>query len=270
MSSGSDSERSLGLFAATGVGIAAIVGGGILALAGAAFAATGPSAVVAFALNGVIAVLTALSFAEVSSKFPQSGGTYTFAKKVLSVEAAFTVGWVVWFASIVASVLYAFGFAQFAVVIVEQLWPGDAAPSWLTERPVVCATAIAAILFYAVTLTRSNAGGGQWINVGKVVVFAILILGGMWAMRGRSVAELTDGLTPFFTSAAPGLFAAMGFTFIALQGFDLIAAVAGEVREPARNIPRAMFLSLGIAILIYLPLLLVISTVGVLPGESIA
>lgn len=270
MSPDSHSERSLGLFGATGVGVGAIVGGGILALAGAAFAATGPSAIVAFALNGVIAALTALSFAEVSSKFPQSGGTYTFAKKVLSVEAAFTVGWVVWFASIVASVLYAFGFAQFAVVIVEQLWFGGDSPDWLMSRSTVCGAAITAIVLYAVMLSRSNSGGGQWINVGKVLVFIVLILGGLWAMRGRSMAELSDSLNPFFTSAAPGLFAAMGFTFIALQGFDLIAAVAGEVREPSRTIPRAMFLSLGIAILIYLPLLLVISTVGVSADESIA
>jgi APA family basic amino acid/polyamine antiporter len=50
----------------------------------------------------------------------------------------------------------------------------------------------------------------------------------------------------------------MGYTFIALQGFDLIAAVAGEVKEPERVIPRAMFISLGIALLIYLPLLLLL------------
>ena len=49
-----------------------------------------------------------------AASFPESGGTYTFAKKVLSVEAAFMVGWVVWFASIVAAVLYALGFAAFA------------------------------------------------------------------------------------------------------------------------------------------------------------
>ena len=61
----------------------------------------------AFALNGVIALLTALSFAELASKFPESGGTYAFSKKVLPVEAAAAVGWVVWFASIVAAVLYA-------------------------------------------------------------------------------------------------------------------------------------------------------------------
>ena len=56
-----------------------------LVLAGVAFATTGPSAIVAFGLNGAIAMLTALSFSEMASKFPESGGVYTFSKKVLSV-----------------------------------------------------------------------------------------------------------------------------------------------------------------------------------------
>ena len=60
----------------------------------------------------------------------------------------------------------------------------------------------------------------------------------------------------------------MGYTFIALQGFDIIAAVAGEVKSPEKNIPRAMFLSLGMALAIYLPLLFVIATVGVGEGQK--
>ena len=67
--------RTVGLWGATGIGVGAIVGGGILALAGVAFATTGPGAIVAFALNGVIAALTALSFAELASTFPESGGS---------------------------------------------------------------------------------------------------------------------------------------------------------------------------------------------------
>ena len=67
-------------------------------------------------------MMTALSFAEMASRFPESGGTYTYSKKVLSVEAAFTVGWVVWFASIVAAVLYALGFSYFVVKLVDNLW----------------------------------------------------------------------------------------------------------------------------------------------------
>ena len=169
------------MFGATGVGVGAIVGGGILALAGAAFAATGPSAVLAFALNGVIAVLTALSFAEVASKFPQSGGTYTFAKKVLSVESAFTVGWVVWFASIVASVLYAIGFGQFAAVMIGDLWrasSGGEAPSWVVGRVMVSALSVAAVVSYTVSLMVRSAAGGVWSNIGKVVVFALLVIAG--------------------------------------------------------------------------------------------
>ena len=62
----------------------------------------------------------------------------------------------------------------------------------------------------------------------------------------------------------------MGVTFIALQGFDLIATVGGEVKKPERNIPRAMLTSLGIALVVYLPLLFLVSTVGTPAGQGIA
>ena len=78
--------RTIGFLGATGVGVGAIVGGGILALAGAAYAATGPSAILAFALNGLIAFLTALSFAEISAAVPLSGGTYTYNRLSKSVK----------------------------------------------------------------------------------------------------------------------------------------------------------------------------------------
>ena len=76
-------------------------------------------------------------------------------------------------------------------------------------------------------------------------------------------------MRPFFSGGVVGLVQAMGFTFIAFQGFELIAAVGGEVRQPTRTIPRAMFLSLGIALGIYLPLLVILVTVGFAPGQSI-
>jgi amino acid transporter len=263
--------RRLGLFGATAVGVGAIVGGGILALAGTAFAATGPSAVLAFALNGVIALVTVLSFAEVSSKFPESGGTYTFAKRVLSIETAFVVGWIVWFASIVAAVLYAIGFAEFAVVAAHDLWRELAGPppAWLTTEGTAAAVAITAIVAYAAGLMWRPGGGGIPANVAKVIVFALLVACGLWAMRDRSVADLGTAMRPFFAAGAGGLVTAMGATFIALQGFDLVAAVAGEVRTPERTVPRAMLISLGIALLIYLPLLVVVATVGVPEGSSV-
>ncbi len=266
-----ESQKSMGLLGATGVGVGAIVGGGILALAGVAFATTGPGTIIAFGLNGIIALLTALSFAEMSSKFPESGGTYTFSRKVLSVEAAFTVGWVVWFASIVAAVLYALGFAHFAMVMVEQLCAvtGAEIPAWLANGRAVPGVALATTVLLAVGLMLTTAGGGHWANVAKIVVFAVLILSGIWAISQQSVGDTGAALRPFFTSGLGGLVQAMGYSFIALQGFDLIAAVGGEVRDAKKTVPRAMLLSLAIAMAIYLPLLFVIATVGVPAGESI-
>ncbi|MGB5545576.1 MAG: amino acid permease, partial [Polyangiales bacterium] len=165
-------RRHLDLIQATGVGVGAIVGGGILVLAGAAFRETGPSALLAFALNGIIAIMTALSFAEMSSMFPESGGAYTFAKKVLTVRAAFVVGWVLWFAYIVAGVLYALGFAEYAVLAASDLLvaAGPEAPAWLHGRPALSGLAVLATGAYSLLLIRSNKGGGQIETVGKLVI----------------------------------------------------------------------------------------------------
>jgi len=223
--------------------------------------------VLAFALNGGIAFLTAASFAELAVRFPQSGGTYTYAKRVLSIEVAFVVGWVVWFASIVAGVLYALGFAAFATEGLGRILASAGHPSeWLGGGAPRIGIALAAAVVYAAALVRSAAGGGHAATVGKVVVFAVLIGGGAVAWVGVPAREMLARLDPFLYAGPTGLVQAMGYTFVALQGFDLIAAVGGEVKDPERNLPRSMYLSLSIALLIYLPLLFLMMTVGA-PGD---
>ncbi len=273
MTSAASPQRHLGLLGATGIGVGAIVGGGFLALAGIGFRTTGPSTLLAFALNGGIALLTVFSFAELAARFPRSGGTYAYARRVLTVEAAFAVGWVVWFASTVAAVLYAMGFAVFFVPFLEQMLrlAGSEPPAWLGDRLALVGYALCAVAYYAWRLTRFAAGGRQWETMGKVVVLVVLILAGFFALFAEAPApgDLAARFRPFFTDGFPGLLQAMGYTFIALQGFDLITAVAGEVRDAERNVPKAMFLSLGTALVIFLPLLFLIVAVGV-PGRPVA
>ncbi len=183
-----NTERRIGLFGAIGVGVGAIVGGGILALAGVAFAATGPSAILAFALNGVIALLTALSFAELAARFPESGGTYIFSKKVLSIRSAFAVGWVVWFASIMAAVLYAVGAGYFISLVLGALWEGlfGISPEWAREPWTSSLIAIIATSVYAIQLTFRPGGGALVSNIGKIIAFSVLIIGGSGRSRPKA------------------------------------------------------------------------------------
>ena len=262
----------MGLWGAVGLGVAAIVGGGILILGGVAFEATGPSAVLAFGLNGFLAILTVFSFAEMSAAFPESGGTYVFSKKVLSIRAAFGVGWIIWFASIVAAVLYALGAGFFIAIAVNKIWESYTGTplEWVNTGFTTTVIAVIATLIYTRMLFNKQTSGGNLINIGKLAVFLILIIGGGWYISTQSVLDIVDDYTPFFTEGGFGLLQAMGYTFIAYHGFDLIAAVGGEVKDPERNIPRAMFISLIVAIVIYVLFMLVITVAAVGPGESIA
>ncbi|MFH2130347.1 MAG: amino acid permease [bacterium] len=259
--------RHLGLFDATSIGVGAIVGGGILALAGVALVATGPSAALAFGLNGLIALLTVLSFAELATAFPKSGGTYLYAKRVLTVGAAFYVGWVVWFASMVAAALYAIGFSTFLLNVIAVLSP--VALPWIGSRAVIVFVSVFATILCTFLLTRKSGSGGNWVNIVKVMVFALLIAGGLYAWW-RDQPVVLSRMSPFFASGPVGLLKAMGYSFIALQGFDLVAAVAGEVKDPQKTVPRAMLIALGIALLIYLPLLILIAIAGFPSGTVLA
>ena len=263
MASDERSKRHLGLFGATALGVGAIVGGGILALAGVAFATAGPGAIVAFALNGIIAGITVASFARLSRRFPESGGIYTYAKRVLSIQVAFMVGWVVWFASIVAGVLYALGFAAFTLEGIRRLLPAAGEPwAFIVDGQGEVILAMGAIAFYTWMLTARTSGGGNAATIGKVFVFALLIGGAAWAWLAGDSGEITQHFSPFAPAGMLGILQAMGYTFIALQGFDLIAAVGGEVKNPRRVMPLAMYLSLGLALVIYIPLLVAIVAVG--------
>lgn len=264
----SSTSRDIGFSGAISIGVGAMVGGGILALAGVAFSVTGPSALLAFTLNGLIAFVTALSFAEMASANPQSGGIYAYAKKTLSLQVAFGVGWIVWFASLVAAVLYALGFGAFAVFALQQI-PISISARFFNLSWIPTLLALSAIGFYAFKMTRSKGSDGSFINIGKLLVFVILIAGGLAVLVQTPFSHIKHSLDPFFSEGFSGLIAAMGYTFIALQGFDLIASAAGEIKDPERNVPKAMIGTLIIGLAVYLPLLFVVMTVGVQPGDSI-
>ena len=95
------------------IGVGAMIGAGIFVLTGIAAGNAGPAAIIAFALNGIVTLFTALSYAELASAIPEAGGGYSFVKKVMPNSAAFASGWMLWFAYVVACSLYARAFGSF-------------------------------------------------------------------------------------------------------------------------------------------------------------
>lgn len=265
--------RTLGPREATLLGITAIVGGAPIVLAGAAFAAAGPAAVLAVALNGGLALLGALALAELGARFPRSGGAYLFAQRVLGLESAFTVGWLLLFGSLAAAAVFALGFAGIGVAVAAAV--ADAAGRTLPAVGVTpaaqVALALTAVTAYAVRAYRRPRRPPTFLTAAKVVGMAGIGAAGLVAL-GLRPAALEGALTPFFAGAPGGLVGvaqAMGMMFIAFQGFVLLSASAGELRDPARTLPRASVATVVLATALYLPLFVATATVGRPEGVSL-
>src|SRR3989344_9289190 len=109
--------RVLGLSDATFIGIGALLGGGIFTLMGLAMSFAGTSLILVILLNGLIAFMTALAYAELGTSFPEAGGAFVWVKKGLGNVAGHLTGWISWFANSVACGLYSFSFAFFVCLI---------------------------------------------------------------------------------------------------------------------------------------------------------
>ncbi|MCK4455995.1 MAG: amino acid permease, partial [Thermoplasmata archaeon] len=108
-------SRNLGLLDVTMIGIGGMIGAGIFVLMGSASSVAGSAAIIALALNGLVALITALSYAELGSAFPAAGSVYIWAREGLPPPAGFFSGWASWIAATIACSLYAVGFGSFAV-----------------------------------------------------------------------------------------------------------------------------------------------------------
>jgi amino acid transporter/nucleotide-binding universal stress UspA family protein len=252
--------RDLGLFDATMIGLGAMIGAGIFVLTGLAFQAAGPGAIVTFGLNGVVSLFTALSYAELASAIPEAGGGYSFVRRAMPRWAGFLAGWMLWFAYTVACALYARGFASYSLEVMHRYLP-DLHHIMLTlgQRPAEAVL----VLFIVGSFVGLNYAGAKVtgvaeniITVAKIIVLAIFIYFGMQVVAEDPTTSLA-AFEPMFPNGFWAVITAMGLTFIAFEGYDLIATVSEEIKDPERNIPKAIFISLGGAVLIYLLIIFV-------------
>ena len=244
-------SRDLGLFTVTMIGIGGMIGAGIFALTGIAAGVAGPALVLAFLLNGLVTLLTAMAYAELGSAFPRAGGGYVWVKEALGGTQGFLAGWMSWFAYIAAGSLYALTFGRFA----SELWSIAGLTTFgLSLQQMALGfmvVIIAAFIFLNYRGAAETATVGNMVTIIKVIILGVFVIFGVLAM-GRTAVWQARFTTGFLPNGVGGILVAMGLTFIAFEGYEIIAQSAEEVVDPRRNIPRATFLSILVAVVIYI------------------
>lgn len=243
-------SREMSLLQVTMIGVGAMIGAGIFVLTGIAAGVAGPGLIVAFALNGLVAFLTAMAYAELGSAFPEAGGGYLWAKEGLPGPNGFLAGWISWFAHAVACSLYSLGFGAY---LGETLAYAGFHPSWLGGEAFVKVVAVIVVAVFAYINFRgaSETGrAGAIVAIGKVLILGLFVAVGLFVIFRKPNWQAS--FTPFFPTGASGVLMAMGLTYIAFEGYEVIAQSGEEVENPKRMIPRAIFFSLLIVIPIYI------------------
>lgn len=243
-------SRELNLFTVTMIGVGGMIGAGIFVLTGIAAGEAGPAVILVFLLNGLVTSLTAMSYAELGSVLPGAGGGYIFIKEALGGTAGFLAGWMSWFAQAVAGSLYGLAFGRFAAELIQLL----GLPTFgLTVNQLSLAfmtLIIIAFIFINYWGASETATAGNILTLTKIAILGVLVAFGLAALVGTDLSQ-AEISTDFFSHGVIGVLAAMGLTFIAFEGYEIIAQAGDEVINPKRNIPIAIFASIAIAVVIY-------------------
>jgi basic amino acid/polyamine antiporter, APA family len=244
--------RTLGLVDVVMIGIAGMIGGAIFVLVGPAIGLAGSAVIIAFIINGIITLFTAMGYAELGSAMPEAGGGYLWVREGLPRPNAFISGWMAWFAHIVAGSLYAVGYGSFQYSLLQMLGLVGDQPlfGFIPVDKLIAVLSIAAFAYV-------NVKGAS--ETGKLgIIVTVIQLGTIFALIGAGFLTMNNNPnwnSNFMANFAPigigGIVAAMGLTFIAFEGYEIIVQTGEEVKNPKKNIPRAIFISLTLVVLLY-------------------
>ncbi len=247
-------SRRLGLIGATNIGLGAMLGGGIYVISGTAAGMIGPALVLAYVSTGLLTVFTAINYAELACSIPKQGGGYTFAQDTIGGFPAFLTGWFLFIGNIVACGLYALAVAHTIAVFI---------PGASTQIIAIIAIVIIVITFFTNYVSIKGVTGVLGIlNIAQSFVLFSFIAIGLFFIKPENISMVHPdfGLFQFMS--------VVSFIYISFVGFELITTASEEIKEPAKNIPRAIMLTLFIATMIYMATSLVL--VGVAPYTAIA
>jgi amino acid transporter len=241
--------RSLRRWDVVGVVLNGVIGAGIFGLASRVFALSGPYSLVAFGACAVCVSLIVLAFAEVAGRFSATGGPYLFARETFGPAAGFGVGWLVWVARVTS-------FAANSSLLPDYLgffFPRAAAG---VPRALILIAVIGALTALNVRGVRNTANASNVLAVGKLLPLGIFVVAGFFFLDPArfSLATVPD-YRPFSQSVM--------LLVYAFTGFEMAVIPAGEVREPGRDVPRALLIGMTVVVAVYVGIQAV--CIGTLP-----
>jgi amino acid transporter/Trk K+ transport system NAD-binding subunit len=244
-------RRNIGLFMAVMIGIGAMMGPGIFALPSVVAGEIGPLGILAYLAMGLLTLFTALNYGELGAAIPVAGGGYSFVSRTLPRPVAFLTGWFFWIGNTLACALYV---VIFALTIQQYFWPSGS----------VFLITLVTTAFFTVTNLRGQVEALRVITAMNLV--ELLVLLGVGLLGAASIEPAN--LEPLAPMGLGPLIPTMGLIYISYVGFDLITVAAEEIIDPARTIPRAILITLGVGVVIYVLVLWVM--MGVVSWEELA
>ena len=241
-----DLDRSLGLYPTMMISMGAMIGSGIFVLPALGYKKAGPAVVLAYVLAALVVLPAALSKAEMATAMPESGGTYLYIDRALGPLFGTIAGVGAWFSLVFKSSFALVGLGAYLLLF---------AP--LTQGAVVYVALGLGALVVALNVSGTKLSGRI-----QAVIVSLVVVGLLAYVVNAGFVVDTARYTPFATDGNGGIVTAAAFVFVSYAGVTKVASVAEEVKEPGKNLPRAMLGSMAIMTLLY------ISVVGAIVGLS--
>ncbi|MEM3078327.1 MAG: amino acid permease, partial [Nitrososphaerales archaeon] len=242
-------KREIGLVGAVAYGVGIIVGAGVYALIGKAAGQAGNSVWLSFILAAIVASFTGLSYAELSSIFPVSGAEYVYVEKAFKSDFwAFIIGWLVFLSGVISSSTVALGFGGYLMPYVG-ISETFAAIALIILLSLVNFWGIKESVRVNIILTLMEVSG-----------LILVILFGVEFFGSVNYSEAPLGFRGIVSGAA--------LIFFAFIGFESLAKMGEETKDPERTIPRALIIALIISTLLYV--LVALSVVSIIPYGQLA
>jgi amino acid transporter len=227
-----------------------IIGGGIFGLPAPVFKLIGSYSLIAFVVCAVVVTLIILCFAEVGSRFEETGGPYLYAREAFGPTVGFEIGWLIWLARLTAFAAN----CNLLVAYIGYFLPAATGAVWRASIIIVVVTVLMMINIMGI---RQAAIVSNLFTVGKLIPLIIFVAAGLFFLNPQAFALGTRPTTGAFSQSVLLL-------IYAFTGFEMATIPAGEVRDPKRNLPHALLIAIAVVAFLYILIQLV--CVGTLPG----